>query len=287
MRRLFSSSTRAQLSARFASTHLATPRILGIKQYQRSITDVRPRQASISRTWFTSSTGLAYLEGSEGDHKPPDERRLKLGETIRKIREHLPDMLASPLPGEILSPQITLHLFPSTHPHLPAASGKLAYTTALYTAPVAWGRVPIIGNVKLNILSERMVKDGGTSTPAHLRNEKLIVRWETCCGREKRQSGHTSEVWEKVKKIVGGSSEQDETFSGLFLFEFDDEGRIHDLTIEHAEEGGNYDKTSKVISVTDWLLGRAWGRNEGDGSPSLAFARTGREAHGKRRRRDH
>lgn len=98
---------------------------------------------------------------------------------IRILHDQLPTLLASPLPQDILSPHITLHLFPSTHPHLPTVSGKIAYTAALWTAPVAWGRVPVVGNVKLTILSERMIKNGGTSTPAHMRHEKLIVRWKT------------------------------------------------------------------------------------------------------------
>src|SRR5213592_1151887 len=95
----------------------------------------------------------------------------------------MPTLLQTPLPQEILSPHITLHLFPSTHPHLPTVSGRVAYIAALWTAPMAWGRVPIVGNVKLNILSERMVKSSLHASPASSNNnnaEKLIVRWKTC-----------------------------------------------------------------------------------------------------------
>ncbi|KAF1997233.1 hypothetical protein P154DRAFT_537365 [Amniculicola lignicola CBS 123094] len=269
MRRLFSSSARARLPLQHASNSLAAPRLLGLKTYQRSITDVRTRQASISRTWFTSTTATAYPDPG-GDHKPPSERDLKLGKTIRILHDKLPTMLSSPLPQDILSPQITLRLFPSTHHHLPAVSGKLAYTAALTTAPVAWGRVPVLGNVKLTILSERMTKNGGSTVAANMRHEKLIVRWKTC-GKEK-QNGPASEVLEKIWKIIGISDGGD--FSGLFVFEFDEDGRIINHTIEHVEEGGNWDKPAKVISVTDWLLGRAWGRKSDEGGPSLAFART-------------
>lgn len=195
---------------------------------------------------------------------------------IRVLHERLPTLLVSPLPQDILSPQISLHLFPSTHPHLPNVSGKIAYTAALWTAPVAWGRVPVVGNVKLRILSERMVKNGGTSNPAHLRNEKLIVKWETCGKSEKKESGQVSDVVEKISSIVAGSRRADEEFTGLFLFEFDEEGRIIHHTIEHTDEGQHWDRTAKVISVTDWLLGRAWGRRE-EGQPSLAFVPCSRE----------
>jgi len=185
--------------------------------------------------------------------------------------------LVSPLPQDILSPHITLHLFPSTHPHLPTVGGKIAYTAALWTAPVAWGRVPVVGNVRLKILSERMVKNGGSNTPAHMRNEKLIVRWRTC-GKsdEQKENGQVSDAVGKIMSIVSGSSRPNEEFSGLFLFEFDEEGRIMNHIIEHTDEGRHWDKTAKVISVTDWLLGRAWGRRD-VGSPSLAYARCGRE----------
>ncbi len=178
----------------------------------------------------------------------------------------------SPLPQDILSPQISLHLFPSTHHHLPTVRGKLAYTAALWTAPVAWGRVPVVGNVKLKILSERMVKSGGTCGPAALRDERLRVKWETCGKSEKKDHGPVSEAMEKMTHIVGGSRKPDEEFSGLFLFEFDEEGRLAKHTIEHVDENGHLEKTAKFISVTDWLLGRAWRREEA--SPCLAYARS-------------
>jgi hypothetical protein len=194
------------------------------------------------------------------------------------LHDHLPKLLASPLPQEILSPQITLQLFPSTHPHLPTVSGKLAYNAALWTAPVAWGRVPVVGNVKLSILSERMVKNGGSSVSSDMRHEKLIVRWKTC-DKEKKENGQVSEAMENITNIVRGSKKEgDEEFSGLFLFEFDEEGRIRNHVIEHAQEGGNWEKMNKVISVTDWLLGRAWGRRTDEGTPSLAFVKSGEQA---------
>ncbi|KAF2471262.1 uncharacterized protein BDR25DRAFT_260669 [Lindgomyces ingoldianus] len=284
--RRFSSSTRIRsphFSLQFSSHHLTAPRLLGLKQYQRTIADLRPRQAAISRTWFTSTTACPHPESQTSDHPQPDERTLKLGKTIRILHDRLPTLLASPLPQEILSPQITLHLFPSTHPHLPTVSGRLGYTAALWTAPVAWGRVPVVGNVKLMILSERMVKNGGTSTPAHLHHEKLIVKWKTCGKADKKQNGPASEAVEKITKIVRSSAKEDEEFSGLFLFEFDEEGRIVSHTIENVEEGGSWDRTAKVISVTDWLLGRAWGRRGEEGSPGLAYAKNERPDAARRR----
>ncbi|PVH99390.1 hypothetical protein DM02DRAFT_615103 [Periconia macrospinosa] len=276
MRRLFSSSTRAQLPPRFASSYLCTRRLLGLNQYlnQRTITDIRPRQASVARTWFTSSSTCLYPQDDGGDALS-NERNLKLGKTIRILHERLPTLLVTPLPQDVLSPQISLELFPSTHPSLPSVSGKLAYTAALWTAPVAWGRVPVLGDVKLNILSERMVKHGACNG-GEANQAKLIVKWETC--GKKKENGPVSEAVEKMMSIVGGGGGGDRQahhkFSGLFKFEFDEEGRIIKHTIEHVEENGEWEKhTAKVVSVTDWLLGRAWGRSREEGSPSLAFAR--------------
>lgn len=202
---------------------------------------------------------------------------------IRILHERLPTLLASPLPQDILSPQITLNLFPSTHPHLPTVSGKIAYTAALWTAPVAWGRVPVVGNVKLIILSERMVQNGGNSTAADMRHEKLIVKWKTCGKSKSKQNGGQVD---KITEFLGRDIQSEEEFCGLFFFEFDSEGRILTHTIEHAEEGGSWDRTTRVISVTDWLLGRAWGKKLEEGTPGLALAECERDVNHKLSRKE-
>ncbi|CAN9342426.1 unnamed protein product [Alternaria alternata] len=277
--RRFSTSARTQLLTCPARS-LTVPRLLGLKQYKRNITAVGAKQASVSRHWFTSSSPCKHPEPDERGKERLNERNLKLGNTIRVLHDRLPTLLISPLPQDILSPHISLHLFPSTHPHLPTVSGRFAYAAALWTAPVAWGQVPVLGNVKLEILSERMVKNGASSA-GNVRNEKLIVRWQTCKS-EKKDNGQVSDVVEKITSIVAGSKRPHQEFTGLFKFEFDEEGRILNHIIEHTEEGQHWDRTAKVISVTDWLLGRAWGRRE-EVSPSLAFARCWREKNSRGR----
>lgn len=170
-------------------------------------------------------------------------------------------------------------------------SGRIAYIAALWTAPVAWGRLPLIGNVKLNILSERMVQHGGTAVPLAQRDEKLIVKWKTC-GKASYRDG-TGGIYrgmglaakdpvDKIKGFIAGTSnrdieqEQPEEFRGIFIFQFDAEGRIVKHTIEHTEEGGNEDRMTRVVSVTDWLLGHFNGRRKHDG-PALAFCRERRD----------
>lgn len=118
-----------------------------------------------------------------------------------------------------------------------------------------------------------MVKNGGYGTAKDAGKEKLIVRWKTCAKQEK-EGGPLSETLEKMTKIISKSPQSDDEFSGLFIFEFDEEGRILNHIIEHVDSGSNMDRTAKFISVTDWLLGRAWGRSgNGHGTPGLAFAR--------------
>jgi len=80
--RRFSTSARTQFSPH-AGRALAAPRLLGLRQYQRNITDVRPRQASISRNWFTSSSPYRTQELDEEEKKRLAERNLKLGNSMR------------------------------------------------------------------------------------------------------------------------------------------------------------------------------------------------------------
>jgi hypothetical protein len=161
---------------------------------------------------------------------------------------------------------------------LPTVKGKIAYTAALWTAPVAWGRLPVLGNVKLIILSERMVRNGGNAVAAAMRHEKLIVRWKTCGKAQGSESSglyrgvSANEHADRVSDMLQTGSKEDEEFCGLFIFEFDGEGRIAKHTIEHVEEGGSWDKMTRVISVTDWLLGRAWRKkSDEEGTPGLAL----------------
>ncbi|SMR46520.1 unnamed protein product [Zymoseptoria tritici ST99CH_1E4] len=231
--------------------------------------------------WFSSAAprSLSLQQSGEhgGDHKPPDERTLQLGKTVRLLHERLPTLLKEPLPSEILSPRISLHLFPSTHPHLPTVSGRLAYIAALWTAPVAWGRMPLVGNVNLTILSERMVRNGGTTVSADRRDEKLIVKWKTC-GKTTHRDGTggvyrgigvaAKDPMDRIKDFIAGTKSKDtggrdtEEFCGIFVFEFDEKGRIVKHVIEHTEEGSDCDKMTRVVSVTDWLLGRINGRRK-------------------------
>ncbi|KAE9982453.1 hypothetical protein BLS_006033 [Venturia inaequalis] len=238
-------------------------------QQQRNLANLHDKDSRYPEVWFSGTSPTCQVPtegpGSGLDHPPPDERKLKLGKTIRILHERLPTLLASPLPQEILSPQITLRLFPSTHPHLPTVTGRIAYTAALWTSPVAWGRVPVVGNIRLIITSERMVKNGASLSSG---DERLIVRWKTC-GKTKASRGVGAQV-DKITEWLGSKDDDsDNEFCGLFLFEFDAKGRILTHTIEHVEEGDNWNSAPKVISVTDWLLGKAWRKKEPE--PGLAL----------------
>jgi len=131
--------------------------------------------------------------------------------------------------------------------------------------------MPVVGNVKLIILSERIMHGQGQMDSDSDSNgeakEKLIVRWKTC-GKAK---GDVTAQMKKMMAILGrNKTEGEQDFHGLFIFEFDDEGRIASHTIEHVEEGNDWERTARLISVTDWLLGKAWGKN-GDEVPGLAM----------------
>ncbi|RDL38493.1 uncharacterized protein BP5553_02833 [Venustampulla echinocandica] len=209
----------------------------------------------------------------------------------------MPTLLQSPLPQEILSPHISLHLFPSTHPHLPTVSGRVAYSAALWTSPIAWGRVPLVGNVKLEILSERMIKSRSLShaPPSVSRPEQLIVRWRTIGKTRGKGTGAlykgigAKDNVDKITEWLGGGKGEDDSkeFTGLFIFEFDEDGRILSHTIEHVQEGGNWEKGvgARVVGLTDWLLGGMKnGRgNEGAACPAFWGEEEAQEQHKKRR----
>ncbi|KAI0392680.1 hypothetical protein F5Y17DRAFT_435479 [Xylariaceae sp. FL0594] len=242
-------------------------------QLPRQVTS-QPARAPAAPVWFTSSF-------PRYDPRRPDtERKVQLGKTLRILQERLPTLLESPLPQEILSPNISLHLFPSTHPHLPTVSGRVAYIAALWTSPIAWNRVPIVGNVRLEILSERMVTQPLHFSPRRpgAYGEQLVVKWRTASSKDgeggDRDGGAvrlslTEQGEQNLDAHLRGSQTSNEkrAFTGLFVFEFDKEGRILSHTIEHVDESGDWEKGvgARVVGLTDWLLGEIKGRAENGG----------------------
>ncbi|KAI1106737.1 hypothetical protein F4804DRAFT_299691 [Jackrogersella minutella] len=230
---------------------------------------------SLPPIWFNSSLPDFDIFSPASNRRGPDnERKVKLGKTLRIIQERLPTLLQSPLPQEILSPNISLHLFPSTHPYLPTVSGRVAYIAALWTSPLVWNRVPIIGNVRLEILSERMVSQPYYSSPkrSEAYGEQLVVKWRTADGKLKNSPTIKEDGEQKLDDTLRGTLRLGEkkAFTGLFVFEFDKEGRVISHTIEHIDEHGEWEKGigAKVVGLTDWLLGGIKGRTDG-GAPAL------------------
>ena len=191
---------------------------------------------------------------------------------LRVLQPLLPSMLISPLPTSILAPSIRLHLFPSTHPHLPVVQGRVAYIAALWTSPLAWGRVPLIGNVKLEILSERMVRGPllenlSDDNANDIGTEQLVVRWKTVGPASSSKLFSSAAKMARKAKLTGGArgpdgqivetQGADKEFTGLFIFAFDDQGRIVRHVIEHVQEHGDWEKSAgaRVVGLTDWLLG--------------------------------
>ncbi|GAB0136076.1 hypothetical protein EsDP_00004393 [Epichloe bromicola] len=221
-----------------------------------------PPQSRFSRT-------VDKWTDSQSEQNAEDPNKAKLGRTLRILQERLPTLLQSPLPQDILAPNISLLLFPTTHPHLPAVSGKVAYNAALWTSPIAWNRVPIIGNVKLEILAERMTSEPLTFLPRRpgAMPEQLVVRW---C-EERRLNGNLAEQGGIARALWRGRGvDPNKAFTGLFIFDFDAQGRVLTHTIEQAQEGGDWEKGmgAKFVGLTDWLLG---GMKKGGQNPMPVF----------------
>lgn len=143
-----------------------------------------------------------------------------------------------------------------------------------------------------------MIKNGGWAYNTHDHNdvegsgerdncgvagEKLIVKWRTC-GKSRPRSRFLltppllprNQV-DKITEFLGTSGQKQDNatgaeFEGLFIFEFDTQGRIVKHVIEHALEGRNWEGMPRVISVTDWLLGLARGKREEEGVGGLAWS---------------
>ncbi|KAL4952865.1 hypothetical protein BDW69DRAFT_166752 [Aspergillus filifer] len=338
-------SSPPSLSSRVIRTrrHLY-PRPRSIRCSRRASSQVRPFASEVRHEKsprnripaYFGQPGLTYkysltddLNRNQGDHKPPDERIIKLGNTLRTLSPLLPTILTNSLPPNILSPSVTLHLFPSTHPHLPTVKGRTLYRAALWAVPVAWSSVPLVGNVKLQILSERIVRagtvlgqgyGGGAQQTAHDcgggcgegGDERLVVRWRTerthggGSGERSRsrsavpdfkssspssspspsQSSGTPSTNETANSkastgankglsvLLGGDApifklSRDDEFTGLFIFSFDEEGRVLTQTIEHAEDASGWERTAKFVTLTDWLFGKARWSLENEPQPGL------------------
>ncbi|KAK3387150.1 hypothetical protein B0H63DRAFT_150924 [Podospora didyma] len=302
----FSSLSPNQSSAAAAAQILTTttppvqdaPNNLPKAWFDGHIPSPSPSSSSLL-AWSSSSKDMSWKPAGPPDKEPPDpnDRKVKLGKTLRILQERLPTLLQTPLPQEVLSPNITLHLFPSTHPHLPTVTGRVAYIAALWSSPIAWNRVPLVGNVKLEILSERMVDSENHTTVTRQRQpgahgEQLIVRWRTI-GKNSSKKATAAQDGREVKDDSGGTAITDaaenkrpvgtaqpvgssKEFTGLFIFDFDKEGRILSHTIEHVQESGQWEKGvgAKVVHLTDWLLGGIKGDREGSDTPVPAFANT-------------
>ncbi|KAF7523909.1 hypothetical protein G7054_g11574 [Neopestalotiopsis clavispora] len=249
-------------------------------------------QKDLAPIWFDSTNPLRDQPQGLDPKNPENERKVKLGKTLRILQKRLPTVLQTPLPQEILSPNISLHLFPSTHPYLPTVSGRVAYTAAVWTSPIAWNRVPIIGNLEIEILSERM-----TTQPLHFSPqrqgaypEQLVVKWRTTAGQKTKSGSNpslTEQGEQKLDETLSGAQRRGSKreFTGLFIFEFDREGKIISHTIEHVDQSGEWDKGvgAKVVHLTDWLLGELRGRQPQGTCPM--FHQITEDHHGKNRHR--
>lgn len=135
--------------------------------------------------------------------------------------------------------------------------------------------MPIIGNVKLEILAERMTSEPLTFLPrrAGAIPEQLVVRW---CEKRKPKTdlAETTSIARSLR--LGRGVDPNQAFTGLFIFDFDKEGRILTHTIETAQESGNWEKGmgAKFVGLTDWLLGGI--RNPGP-EGAICFERIDRQ----------
>lgn len=154
----------------------------------------------------------------------------------------------------------------------------------------------MVGNVKLQILSERMVRSGTVlDHGGDCGDERLVVRWRTeprrddhpqipsSWGAKRGESGDSSHasaskngINKGLSMLLGGDAPifklgKEEQFTGLFIFSFDEEGRVLSHTIEHADNASGWERTAKFVTLTDWLIGKARGSLDPGAEPGLAI----------------
>jgi len=105
--------------------------------------------------------------------------------------------------------------------------------------------------------------------------EQLVVKWRTASSNDKDKDDNaklslTEQGEQNLDAHLRGSqtSNEKKAFTGLFVFEFDKEGRIISHTIEHVDESGDWEKGvgARVVGLTEWLLRGIKGRTENGGS---------------------
>ena len=144
------------------------------------------------------------------------------------------------------------------------------------------------------------MKNGGSSPSTYSSkkssygSEKLIVRWKTCgktkglgVGARYQGIGARQRV-DKITEWLGGDVRDDEEFCGLFIFEFDEEGRVSSHVIERADGREGWDNSvGRVVALTDWLLGRFNGKEKPVEGLALGYCTTdGRRGATRRSRSD-
>lgn len=99
-------------------------------------------------------------------------------------------------------------------------------------------------------------------------------------GTNKSNGSHLSSSKAGINKglsvLLGGDApifklKKEEQFTGLFIFSFDEEGRIASHTIEHADDARGWNRTPKFVTLTDWLIGKARGSLDPAAEPGLAM----------------
>ena len=113
-------------------------------------------------------------------------------------------------------------------------------------------------------------------------DEMMVVRWIT------EPSSLPSEFLRGLASRVAGGEPEVHEFMGLFVFQFDSEGKILDHTIECAEHSRRWSKGvgSRVVRLTDQILGGIRGENEGTPLPAPFRACFDREKHRDDRKKE-
>lgn len=196
---------------------------------------------------------------------------------IDTIHLSTPRLLHEPYPDSLILPNITLHMLPDSHIHLPTVTGKHPYKTTVKLMQFLVTTLLVSSSSSLVIISSRLDHSAHQSPRRHphnhirhhsdqlqepvLNNEtppRLIVRWRTVSDSkpEPFSPTHINYSWSStLTKIdprnLGILPNEYPVLTGIFEFEFDEDCSgilVHTITdVEYLTSGRAAEATANVL----------------------------------------
>lgn len=189
------------------------------------------------------------VESSDGSdpQEPQDGGLADIGKTIDMLRDFLPSFAHQQIPSEILSPDISLSLFPTTL-NLPVIHGSTAFHAMHKTLQLL---LPILFVRDFEILTERSEYHGTDDSSVRA---TYMVKWQLISRLPLSDSSSSSRNdREDDGQSAGGldnDREQVSSLAGWIYFDIGDSGKIVKVTIDRSANDPVDDEYKKPAIAT-------------------------------------